>query len=141
MSMRIEHFALNVADPIGTARWYVAHCGFRVQRQQEGPPFTVFFGDPAGHVLIELYHRTDKPVWTPGHFREPLFFHIALASDDLAADTARLSAAGASVIEQTIDPDGFGLVMLRDPFGVPLQLCRRRQPFDLAWNAGAVRRD
>ena len=130
--MRIEHFALNVADPLATARWYVAHCGFRIHRQQDEPPFMVFLGDEKGHVLVELYNRTDKPRWTQEQFREPLFFHVALSSDNLAADVARLTSAGASVIESSIGTDGFGLVMMRDPFGMPLQLCKRREPFDMA---------
>lgn len=130
--MRIEHFALNVADPIGIAGWYVAFCGFRVQRQLTEPPFTVFLGDTDGHVLVELYNRADKPRWNDSLFAETLFFHLALVSDDLVADVARLTAAGASTIESAIDPQGFGLVMMRDPFGMPLQLCRRQQPFDLS---------
>lgn len=130
--MRVEHFALNVADPVGTADWYVKHCGFVIQRRMTNPPFTVFLGDADGHVLVELYHRADAPAWTADHFREPLFFHVALASDDLPADVSRLRAAGASVIESSIENDGFGLVMMRDPFGMPLQLCKRREPFRLA---------
>jgi catechol 2,3-dioxygenase-like lactoylglutathione lyase family enzyme len=130
--MRIEHFALNVADPVGMADWYVRNCGFRIHRQQNEPPYMVFLGDTDGHVLIELYHRTDKPCWTRQMFQEPLLFHVALSSNDLAADVARLTAAGASVIESTIGADGFGLVMMRDPFGMPLQLCRRNQPFEMA---------
>ena len=30
--MDIEHFALNVPDPVAAAAWYVEHLGMRVQR-------------------------------------------------------------------------------------------------------------
>jgi len=67
--LRLEHVALNVADPRAMADWYVAHLGMRVVRQVKGP---------------------------------------ALSDDRL--------------------PDGSRLLMLRDPWGLALQLCARATP-------------
>ncbi len=130
--MQIEHIALNVAEPVAMAKWYVQHCGFQVRRSMDVAPFTCFICDSTGQVLVELYDRKDKTQWTRDTFDEPLLFHLALISEDLIADTDRLCAAGAIMIERTIESDGFGLVMLRDPFGMPLQLCRRRQSMVVA---------
>ncbi len=126
--MRIEHIALNVPDPVGMANWYVKYCGFVVRKALTEPPFTHFISERDGEGMIELYDRTDKRRWTASDFADPLFFHLALTSIDLFGDSVRLCIAGASEIERTIDADGYGLVMLRDPFGMALQLCRRREP-------------
>jgi hypothetical protein len=43
------------------------------------------------------------------------------------ADAARLTAAGATQLEVVHKP-GFDMAMLRDPFGVPIQLVKRGTP-------------
>jgi hypothetical protein len=128
--MRIEHLAINLDTPADWATWYVRHCGFKVVRAQAGPPWTQFIADSHGAVLVEAYDRTDKPRvdWPQA---DPILFHLALVSESLEADAQRLCAAGATRIEGGADTDGYGLIMLRDPWGVPLQLCRRREPFPL----------
>jgi hypothetical protein len=51
--------------------------------------------------------------------------HIAFVSADVKADADRLVAAGARLESiQTENPD-FHVAILRDPWGVPVQLCRR----------------
>jgi glyoxylase I family protein len=128
--MRIEHLAINLDAPADWAAWYVRHCGFKTIRVQSGPPWTHFIADSHGAVLLEVYDRTDKPrvEWRKA---DPILFHIALVSDAPEADARRLCAAGATRIEGGADADGYGLIMLRDPWGVPLQLCCRREPFPL----------
>jgi catechol-2,3-dioxygenase len=127
--MRIEHVGINVAQPREIARWYVEHVGFTVARQQTTPPYTHFLADETGCVLLEVYDRQDAPQWTR-KMHAPLLYHLALRSSDLKRDRDRLVQAGASIADETIDADGFGLVMLRDPWGIPLQLCNRREPFE-----------
>jgi predicted enzyme related to lactoylglutathione lyase len=55
----------------------------------------------------------------------PLLFHLALASSDPGADAERLVNAGATMLEDINTPDGSHLMMLRDPWGLALQLCKR----------------
>ena len=58
-------------------------------------------------------------------------FHFAFAVTDARAEEARLTAAGATAAEVVTPPDGSLLIMMRDPWGVPVQLCQRAQPFDI----------
>jgi len=59
--LRIEHVALNVADPVAMADWYVAHLGMRIVRRVEGAPHTRFIADAAGRTVVELYgHETTR---------------------------------------------------------------------------------
>ena len=50
--MRIEHFALNVADPVHLVRWYVEHLGLRVVRESSGSPWIHFLTDDGGQVMV-----------------------------------------------------------------------------------------
>lgn len=125
--MRFEHFALNVADPVAQAAWYVQHLGLRVVRAVEEPPYTRFLADEAGQV-IEIYGHTKAPV--PNYAaQDPLVLHLALVAADIPATRDRLLAAGATPAgEITQAPNGDELLFLRDPWGVALQLCKRATP-------------
>jgi glyoxylase I family protein len=126
--MKFEHFALNVTDAAAHARWFVDHLGFIVTRAMETAPFTHFLADETGRVIVELYSNPGAEV--PDYAsRHPLVFHIAVATTDAAALRTTLEAAGAVFSNEDHLADGSHLVMLRDPWGVPLQLCQRATPF------------
>jgi glyoxylase I family protein len=128
--MKFEHFALNVADPVSHAAWYVLHLGFTVTSRREDPPFTHFLADETGRVIFEVYMNPKAaiPDYAAAH---PLAFHVAVVSGDAASDARRLEAAGASLFLEDPQPDGSLLIMMRDPWGVPLQLCQRASPFPM----------
>lgn len=126
--MRFEHFALNVPAPQAMARWYAEHLGFKILRANETGPCAHFLGDSTGRVCFEIYHNSAAPV--PDYATmAPLTCHFAVASSDAKALRAKLVAAGASLIGEDTLPDGSVLVMLRDPWSVPLQICQRATPF------------
>lgn len=121
--MKIEHIAFNVADPVAVAKWYCAHCGLRVVRHVPQPVQVHFLAD-SDSTMIEIYRN--PPGEVPDYRNmKPLQLHLALASSDPAADSDRLIAAGATFVEEQKLPDGSHLIMLRDPWGLPLQLCKR----------------
>lgn len=126
--MIFEHFAINVEDLQATMAWYVTHIGLRIRSTQAELPFTSFLEDGSGRVVLELYQRTDVDC-TNFSQQHPITFHIAFVSQDAAADKKRLVAAGASFVEAVNKPDGSQLLMLRDPWGLPLQLCQRAEKF------------
>lgn len=126
--MQFEHLALNVLDPLAMAGWYVDHLGARVLTQDGAPKFTTFLADAGGRVFLELYRNDAAPVDDFAR-RHPLTFHVAVATADAATLRDRLVRAGASVHEEKAPEAGTLLVMLRDPFGVPLQLCQRTRPY------------
>jgi hypothetical protein len=77
--------------------------------------------------VIEIYCNAADAV--PDYpAMHPLRFHIAFATDDPDGSRAALVAAGATFVDERSLPDGSRLLMLRDPWGVPLQLCKRTQP-------------
>lgn len=124
---KLEHIALNVSDPVAIAAWYEKYLGFNIVRKLGPPQHTHFLGDHSGAILLEIYHNPPDSV--PDYTSmDPLQLHLALVSPDPDADAQHLLQGGASYVEEIRTPDGSHLVMLRDPWGLPLQLCKRGQP-------------
>src|SRR5437016_4222263 len=127
--MRIEHFAYIVNDPVKVAAWYVKHFGWQIRRSEDRPPFTHFLADSSGKVMVEIYNNSQAavPDYAAMH---PLVMHLALVcGPDLEQVRDRLLAAGATDCGGVITtPMGDRLAMLRDPWGLAIQLCHRREP-------------
>ena len=126
--MNIEHVALQVPDPAAMADWYVQHLGCSIKRSAGEPSFVRFLMDGSGDAMIELYRNPRVPL--PDYrAMDPMLLHVAFVSGDPRADRDRLVAAGATVADDyTKTPAGDELVMLRDPWGVALQLVKRSDP-------------
>ncbi|HET7221093.1 MAG TPA: VOC family protein [Vicinamibacterales bacterium] len=126
-ALNVEHVACNVADPAAMAAWYVEHLGMRIVRQISAPPYIHFLADTNGRVVIEIYSNPADPV--PDYpAMHPLRFHVAFAANDIDRDAAALVAAGATLVDEQTTADGSRLIMLRDPWGLALQLCKRTTP-------------
>lgn len=125
--MKIEHVAFNVSNPIAVAAWYCAYLGLSVVRHIPSPTQTHFLADDSGETILEIY--CNPPDQVPDYASmNPLIFHLAFSSTAPDLDSARLIAAGASPVDELRLPDGSHLVMLRDPWGLALQLCKRAVP-------------
>lgn len=127
-TMIFEHFALNVPDTRAAAEWYVEHLGLTIRRARPDAPYTHFLGDSTGRVFLEIYTNPTDPI--PEYpTQHQLRVHFAFAVADAKVERTRLQQAGATLIVEEPLPDGTLLIMLRDPWGVPVQLCQRAQPF------------
>lgn len=125
--MDIEHFAINVEEPRAMAAWYVEHLDFSIAKKVEEPPYMHFLADSSGNVMLEIYNNPADQV--PDYSAmDPLLLHLALVSEDPTSDKRKLLEAGASLVDDTRLEDGSHLVMLRDPWGLALQLCKRATP-------------
>ena len=123
--MKIEHTAYQVEDPVALAQWYVAHLGMTIKRQQDSSPFGHFLADDGDTVMLEFYNN--PKVRVPDYRAiDPLVLHIAFRAADVAGARARLIAAGATP-EGDVRQDAMGdtLAMLRDPWGLAVQLVKR----------------
>jgi catechol-2,3-dioxygenase len=125
--MKLEHFALNVEDPISMASWYAEHLGMEVVKQMEDAPFTTFLRDDSKTVLIEIYKNPAAEI-PPYREMNPLLVHLAFVSEDPSAEKNRLQEAGATLVSDHQLNDGSHLVMMRDPWGLAIQFCKRGTP-------------
>jgi glyoxylase I family protein len=123
-ALNVEHIAWNVSDSVAVAAWYVEHLGMRVVREGATPPYVRFLADRAGRVVLEIYSNDVDPF--PDYAAmHPLRLHLAFAAPDPDAARAALVAAGATPVDDQTQPDGSRLIMLRDPWGLALQLVNR----------------
>jgi catechol 2,3-dioxygenase-like lactoylglutathione lyase family enzyme len=125
--MTIEHVAFPAQDPVAVAGWYVENLGLRVLRQIGAPTYTHFLADD-NDTVIEIYNNplVAVPDYVTMH---PLLLHVAFNVDDIAATRDRLLAAGCTAFNEIeVTPVGDTLAMLRDPWGLALQLVKRHTP-------------
>lgn len=126
--MYIEHVAFALPEPAAGAAWYVEHLQCRIVRSSTEAPFAHFLLPPGGGVLIELFNNPAAPDADYASVH-PFHIHLAFHVDDPASVRDRLVQAGAVHEEGAASaPAGDRYVMLRDPWGLPLQLVSRAQP-------------
>ena len=121
--LKIEHIALQVEDPRAMAAWYIDQLGMQVVRDAGA---AVFLGDATGEVILELYHN--ETVAVPDYAAmDPLLLHVAFASADPPADASPLIQAGATQIDDIHGDNGDRIIVLRDPWGLSIQLAKRTE--------------
>lgn len=125
--MKLEHFALNVKEPVAMAKRYVENFGMTIVKQQEQSPYMTFMADDSGQIMIEIYNNPLAIVPDYGS-QHPLIVHLAFVSNAPDSDSKRLQDAGASEVSNDKLEDGSHLIMMRDPWGLAVQLCKRGEP-------------
>lgn len=126
--MNLEHFGLNHSDPVAAAAWYEQNLGMKIARKFGPPGNGHFLADTRGQVMLEFYHNALAPV-PDFSATNPMSFHVAFYVDDVAATREQLIKSGASNQGNvTSNDDGDQLAMVRDPWGLPVQLVRRTKP-------------
>ena len=122
--MKLEHIAFNVTDAPAVAAWYVQHCRLQIVRHIPQPNQTHFLADDDNHTLLEIYNNRSAPV---PDYREmnPLVFHLALQSENAEVDARRFIKAGCTRHSETRPDANSHLIMLRDPWGLAIQICQR----------------
>lgn len=126
--IRLEHVAINVENPAGMAKWWCENLGMIIVRKGPPPVNMYFTSDSGANMMLEIYHNPPDAV--PDYpSMNPLMLHIAFMVDDVKETCRKLVAAGATVAtEATVTDSGDELAMLRDPWGVPIQIVKRAHP-------------
>lgn len=120
--MKIEHFAIDVPDAEAAIAWWCSNLGFR-----RAAPASAFIVEESGAMAIEVYRTGETPSAPDYKSMNAMTFHVAFESDDVKADADRLVAAGATLEQITLENPAFHMAILRDPWGVPVQLCKREK--------------
>lgn len=125
--MEFEHFALNIADPVKFVNWYTSNCSMKILKSMNVKPFTHFLADSTGRSIVEIYSNSEAriPDYTNNHYLE---FHFAFKVEDVSVMKDKLLSAGAKLLDEIKLENGTHIVTLRDPFGIPIQLCKRVPP-------------
>ena len=126
--MKVEHVAFLVDDPEAVADWYCANLGMRVIRAGGPPANARFLLDAAGNTMFEIYASED--LTTPDYLSmHHSVLHLAFHADDVRVECAGLIAAGATWVNEPDENDaGDTMAMLRDPWGLAVQVLKRKEP-------------
>jgi len=118
--VKLEHVAIDVADPDSLIAWWCENLGFR-----RSAPHSAFIIDDSGTMGLEVYRTGETPAAPDYKAMNSMTLHVAFVSEDVKADADRLVAAGATLETIKLDSPDFHMAILRDPWGVAIQLCKR----------------
>ena len=107
MVKKVSHIAVAVPDIGAAAKFYAEKLGLRLVGREDvaGTKVTVGF-IPVGETRIELVQPAapDSPITKFLETRGPGLQHICFEVDDVAAELARLDAAGVRLIDKVPHP-------------------------------------
>ena len=107
MVKKVSHIAVAVPDIEAAAKFYEEKLGLRLVGREDvaGTKVTVGF-IPVGETRIELVQPAapDSPITKFLETRGPGLQHICFEVDDVAAELARLDAAGVRLIDKVPHP-------------------------------------
>src|SRR4028119_177230 len=80
--MKLEHVALNVAEPGLMAVWYAENLGMEIVLGLIEPPYTHFLADSERSSMLEFYHNpvAAVPDYAAMH---PVMLHMAFSVEDM----------------------------------------------------------
>jgi catechol 2,3-dioxygenase-like lactoylglutathione lyase family enzyme len=128
----IEHVAFVVADPEAVADWYCRNLGMKQVRRGGGGD--IFISDASGHVILQLEDvrllgsgsKGGEAVYAG---QDPQVLHLAFCVDDVAGVRQQLLDAGATPdADIVVTDEGDEMTTLRDPWGLPFQILKRKDP-------------
>lgn len=126
--LRPEHVAFNVRDSRAQAAWYRTELGMKVNREGGGPGYGFFLADAGEHMMLELYQNTQHPLLDLPNVSS-MSVHLAFVATDVVAAKEKLLAKGATIAEDlSTTPSGDQVLMMRDPWGLSVQLVKRVVP-------------
>jgi uncharacterized glyoxalase superfamily protein PhnB len=122
----VEHTAINVPNATDMAKWYKENLNMQIVRTAQNQ--THFLADASGRTILEIY--TNPAAAVPDYQNQaPLVLHIAFQTDNVKECTENLLKAGASIVESIHTTEiGDEMAMLRDPWGIAIQILKRAHP-------------
>lgn len=123
-----HHIGIEVSDLDASIRFYGGLLGLRCHGrgrwEEHGQPAGEFIFAEAEGLRLELMQACSLP-WRPRPRPQPPCWrhpHVALTSTDIAADHARLLAAGATILEGPLQMPGCQWLFFADPDDFVLEL-------------------
>ena len=128
ITFRPEHIAFNVENPVAVAQWFVDNMGFKIMYKGDPPGNTRFVSDEKNNMMMELYNNQKFPKLNLPNVSY-MSIHFAFMADSIEQVKEKLLAAGATIAEDiTLTPSGDKVLMLRTPWGMPIQFVERAKP-------------
>ncbi len=123
-----EHLAINLEDSRAKAKWYTENLGMKIMKEGKAPNYGMFIADEGENMMLELYQNKVFPVINFSEINH-MSVHLAFMADDIEATKESLLKSSAKLVEDINKTAGGDFVlMMRDPWGQPIQFVKRLEP-------------
>jgi glc operon protein GlcG len=123
-----EHLAFNIENAESVGKWYVKNLNMKLVREATKPNYNCFIADAGKHYMIELFDSKEFPYLDLPNLNVNAF-HLAFMVKDIAATKEKLLSNKCTLAEDIkTTKSGDKVLMLRDPWGLPIQFVERQKP-------------
>ena len=122
MAFRINHLHLKSPEPRQTVDWYVKHVGAKIVSERAAPNGRRTYRLDLHGVPLSVTEFLEEQKLGQFYGLE----HVAIDTDDFAAEVAKIKAAGIKILEERVLPDGRKVCFFEGPQGVRLEFLEMR---------------
>ncbi len=122
MAFRINHIHIKTRDPKKTAEWFVQHLGAKIAAENRNGEKLAIRLDLHG-LGMNVTDFLEEQKLAQHYGME----HLAIDTDDVHGEVAKLKAAGVKILEERNLPDGRHVCFFEGPEGVRLEVMEWRK--------------
>jgi predicted enzyme related to lactoylglutathione lyase len=123
-----EHLAFNLNDSREVAKWFKENLSMKIMRDGKAPTYGMFIADENANMMLELYQNKDYPVIDFENVSH-MSIHLAFMVYNIEAAKEKVLSSGGKVVEDiTKTSAGDFVLMMRTPWGLPIQFVKRSEP-------------
>ncbi len=122
MAFKVNHLHLKSPEPQKTVDWYVKHVGAKIVSERTAPNGRTTYRLDLHGVPLSVTEFLEEQKLAQFYGLE----HVAIDTDDFAAEVAKIKAAGIKILEERVLPDGRKVCFFEGPQGVRLEFLEMR---------------
>jgi len=122
MAFKVNHLHLKAPDPRKTAEFYVEYAGATIASERTGSDGRKSFRLDLHGVPLNVTDFLDEQKLEQHYGLE----HVAIDTDNFAAEVAKIKAAGIKILEERTLADGRKVCFFEGPEGVRLEFLEMR---------------
>jgi len=122
MGFKINHLHLKTPDPKKTVEFYVTYTGATIASERTGSDGRKSYRLDLHGVSLNVTDFLEEQKLEQHYGLE----HVAIDTDDFAAEVAKIKAAGIKILEERTLADGRKVCFFQGPEGVRLEFLEMR---------------
>lgn len=123
MAFKVNHLHFKTPDPRKTAKWYVDFLGAKIISERETPGGQPFFRLDLHGLALNVSGFLEGQQLEQHYGME----HLAIDTDDFAAEVAKIKAGGAKILEERKGMEGRNICFFEGPEGVRLEFLEMKK--------------
>ncbi|SDE12369.1 VOC family protein [Glycomyces harbinensis] len=120
--LKLTDFIIDCPDPMKLAAFYAEVTGRPVKEDSDDSWAGIAYGEV--ELAFQRVEEYRPPTWPSAE--HPKQYHLDFEVDEFAPERQRVTALGATHLQDFIGPEGYGWQVYTDPVGHPFCLCRNR---------------